>query len=79
MKRIQILEKQNKLFRMLIDGVECVLIKITLYVGNNLEPKPAVVKGSTLGWNFKHGFVSYNQLKKEILQWLQRNAPAKHR
>lgn len=57
---------------MVIDDVECAFIKITLYAGNQLYPKPAVVKGSTLGWNFKNGFVSYNQVKKEIRSWQQK-------
>jgi hypothetical protein len=66
MKRIQYLNKQNITFRLLIDGIECYLIRTSLYVGNDLTEKNAVVKGSTLGWNFPKGFVSYWAVKKAI-------------
>jgi hypothetical protein len=66
MKRIEYIDKQGSVFRFKILGIDCALIKTSMYVGNDLFPKPAVVKGSTLGWNFSKEFVSYNQIKKEI-------------
>lgn len=66
MKRIQYIGKQGSIFRLNINGLECVLIKTSLYVGNELYPHPQVVKGSTLGWNFGNDFISYNQIKKAI-------------
>lgn len=68
MKRIQLIEKQENKFRLKILGIECTFCKKDLWIGNNLHPKKAVVKGSTYGFNFGKIFISYNQIKKCILQ-----------
>ena len=62
---IQLIEKQNKIFRIKIDGIEHHFTGTMLFRDSFL-PLSAKVKGSTLGWNTCGKFVSYNQIKKAI-------------
>lgn len=38
-----------------------------LWKKNNLFPAAKIIKGSTLGWNIGRRFISYNQIKKAII------------
>lgn len=72
MKRIEYIGKEGSAFRLKILGIECLLVKSDIYRGRDFIPKKKVVKGSTLGWNIGKEFVSYNQIKKEILKCFER-------
>lgn len=61
---IQLIDKQKKIFR--VKQTEFQYKKLDVYLGNDFIPLPKVVKGSTLGWNIKGAFVSYNQIKKKL-------------
>lgn len=65
---IQLTEKQKGKFCMVINGIHCVFMPMELFAENNLFPLKKVVKGSTLGWYVNRKFVSFWQIKKEILQ-----------
>lgn len=45
---IQLIEKQDKVFTMLIHGVECKFIPMSLYIGNSLYPAKSFVRGARL-------------------------------
>ena len=59
---IQFIEKQDRVFRMEINGIPHIWSGTLLWRGG-LLPLPAKVKGSTLGWYTCGEFVSYNKLK----------------
>lgn len=65
---IQFIEKQSTTFCFTINSKRYYLIKCNLYYQNDLLSLKANVKGSTLGWYIQRKFVSYNQLKKAIIQ-----------
>lgn len=65
---IQLIEKQGNTFWLNISGIECTFCKKDLWVGNDLFCKNPVVKGSCFGWNFGKNFISYNQIRKCIIQ-----------
>ena len=49
-----------------IIGIDCTFMAMSLFVGNNLFPVEAKVKGSTLGWYINRKWISYKQIKKVI-------------
>lgn len=62
---IQVIDKNKHIFR--IKNIEYRFVKPNLLYfdfGNFIEGK---VKGSTLGWNLNNEFLSYNQLKKTLV------------
>lgn len=63
MKHIQLIEKQNGIFRLNIGDLHTKPINLFT---DGLFPLAKVIKGSTLGWHVKGKFISYNQLKKAI-------------
>ena len=63
---VQLIEKQNGKFCINIHGVDCVFMPMSLFVGNNLFPVEAKVKGGTLGWYINRKWISYKQIKKVI-------------
>jgi len=63
---IELIEKQTNTFCMKIDGRKYFFVPPKgMYdrLFNRIKP---TVKGSTLGWNIKRTFISYNQLKQAI-------------
>jgi len=65
---IQCIEKQGHTFCFVIEGRRYDFVKCSLYLENHFMPLSAKVKGSTMGWYIGRKFVSYNQLKKAIVQ-----------
>ena len=65
---IQFIGKQGHTFCFIIGNKRYDLVKCSLYLENHCVPLPAKAKGSTPGWYIGRKFVSYNQLKKAILQ-----------
>ena len=63
---VQLIEKQKGKFCMNINGIDCTFMAMSLFVGNNLFPVEAKVKGSTLGWYINRKWISYKQIKKVI-------------
>jgi hypothetical protein len=63
---IQVIEKQSTVFRMIINGHEYHYHTPLALYGDDLFELPKRVKGSTLGWSVKGGWVSYNQIKAAI-------------
>jgi hypothetical protein len=57
---IQLIEKQGKIFRVKINGIEHQWAGTMLW-RDSLLPLPPKLKGSTLGWNTCGLFVSYWQ------------------
>lgn len=63
---IQLIDKQGNKWHMIINGVECVFIPLSLFVGNRLLPeKPNVDKG--LRWRVNRKWISYKQIKYAII------------
>jgi len=63
---IQIANKQQNKFHIKIHDIDCIFIPIELFVSHKLMPLEKKIKGSTLGWNVKRKFISYNQIKEII-------------
>jgi len=63
---IQLIDKQDKVFTMLIHDVECKFIPMSLYIGNSLQPAKSFVRGARLYWRVADKQVSYNQIKAAI-------------
>lgn len=62
---IQLINKEKGKWHILIYGVECTFMSMSLYVGNNLFPeKPNSDRG--LRWRICRKWVSYNQIKITI-------------
>ena len=64
---IQLIEKQNTNYRLLINEVECLFMPMDLFTTSFLPVKKCVVNGS-IGWYVKRKFISYNKIKKAIKQ-----------
>jgi hypothetical protein len=62
---IQLIEKQNNIYRLKINGVNCCFISLDLFINGLFPIKRCYVNGS-LGWYVNRKFVSYNQIKKCI-------------
>lgn len=63
---VQVIENNGNKWHMIINGVDCVFIPLSLFVGNNLFPtKPNVEKG--LRWRVNRKWVSYKQIKNAII------------
>ena len=62
---VQLIDYNNKNYRLLINGVECLFIPMELFITGILPVKKCLVKGS-LGWYIKRKFVSYSKIKKAI-------------
>ena len=65
---IQLPEYKCLKFCITINGFDCVFMPMELYIGNNFKPVKKVLKGSTLGWYVNRKFISYNQIKREIIK-----------
>jgi hypothetical protein len=66
MQNIQIIEKQNGNYRLLINGIECLFIPLDLFTTGLMPVKRTQVNNS-LGWYVNRKFVSYKQIKKAII------------
>lgn len=63
---IQLIDKQDNNYRLLIEGVECLFIPLDLFVSGVLPVKKTQVNGS-LGWYVRGKFVSYRKIKSAII------------
>ena len=61
---VQLIEKQKGKFCMNIHGVDCAFMPMSLFVGNNIFPVEAKVKGSTLGWYINRKWIRETILDK---------------
>lgn len=68
MTTIQLIERQQGAFRLLINGRPRTWRGTLLWRDDRpgFAPLPANLKGSTLGWHTSGTFVSYWQLKKSV-------------
>lgn len=69
---IQITDIQDKKFYMKINNVDCVFMPMCLFVVNKFLPLIPKIKGSTLCWYVGRKYVSYNQIKREIIKKIKR-------
>jgi hypothetical protein len=65
---IQVIEKQDNIYRLLIDGVRCDFIPLELFVNSILPVKKCYVNGS-LVYYVNRKRVSYWQIKKAIKKY----------
>lgn len=68
---IQLIEKQYKSYILVVNGLSCTFIPMSLFLGNNLIPlRPQVHKTKGyLFWNVGGVQVSYNMIKKAVKRW----------
>jgi hypothetical protein len=62
---IQLIEKQNGNYRLLINEVECLFKPMELFINKFMPVKKCCVNGS-LGWYVGRKFISYNKIKKSL-------------
>jgi hypothetical protein len=62
---IQLIDKQNNNYRLLIDGFKCLFIPMELFT-KGLFPVKKCLNNNSLGWYVNRKFVSYKQIKKSI-------------
>jgi hypothetical protein len=65
---IQVIEKHENIYRLLIDGVRCDFIPLELFVNSILPVKKCYVNGS-LVYYVNRKRVSYWQIKKAIKKY----------
>ena len=63
---IQLIEKQDSNYRLIINGTSCLFIPMNLFLHDLLPVKKCQVNGS-IGWYVNREFISYNKIKKAIL------------
>jgi hypothetical protein len=69
MTNVQLIEKQQNVFRFNINGTKANLhTKPLALFTTGLFPLKSKVKGSTLGWHIKGKWVSYNQIRIALKQ-----------
>lgn len=62
------IDLQTKSYTITINGINCLFMKMELYIGNSLLPLKPFVRSNKaiLYWNVNGKQVSYNQIKKLI-------------
>jgi len=65
---IQLIEKQKGKYTLIIYGITCVFMPMSLFLSDSIMPlKPFVPKGkSVIKWKVNGKQISYNQIKKAI-------------
>lgn len=62
---IELIDKQNNNYRLLVNDIECLFIPMDLFTTGISPVKKCIVNGS-LGWYVGRKFVSYKKIKKAI-------------
>lgn len=53
---------------MRINEIDCVFMPMELFVDYQFLPLRKIIKGSTLGWYVNRKFISYWQIKNNLIQ-----------
>lgn len=62
---IQLLERKDNNYRLLIDNIECLFIPLDLFT-TGLSPVKRTTVNNSLGWYVNRKFLSYKKIKKAI-------------